>query len=245
MGIVSNAVVLYWCRCGAVVTLVWVLGDLLRNSVLSGESGDPLSPPAGEGNEGGGGSGNQKSVVGSGQKPSASARAQTSRRRLSISMQQSEFDSGVDALVAKYPSITVPDASRFMVAARGSLDQAAASFERYLSWRAKHFPMRRDRAAAALQTNCIFHHGTARDGTPVIYLKLSMYDKSKAPREQYMVALAYCIEMALQRTRSEAVTVLLAGPASTAVTVSLIGDLAEVALRCARLLTFCRLLLIF
>jgi hypothetical protein len=103
------------------------------------------------------------------------------------------------------------DAFRFLVARKGRLEPALDMYAKHLQWRAQNLPVRMKRVAAAVGTACIFYHGRALDGTPVIYFKNAFYDRTKATPEEYALVAAACMEVCLARTAAE-------GKASEAVT---------------------------
>lgn len=70
--------------------------------------------------------------------------------------------------------------------------------EKCLEWRATVFPLKKDDLRAAISTGCFFPYRTARDGTPVVYMRGGLYDNVKATPEQFVLAAAYAIEYSLK-----------------------------------------------
>ena len=75
-------------------------------------------------------------------------------------------------MLAKYPDLCVEDAVRFLVARKGSVVAASEMYDKYLIWRSKNFPLKKEVVKPAYDTRCMFFHGFARDGSPVIYFRL-------------------------------------------------------------------------
>jgi hypothetical protein len=112
-------------------------------------------------------------------------------------------------MIAKYPDASIEDIVRYLVARKGNVPAASEMLEKCRVWRGKNFPLKRDIISVVYGTNCMFYHGTARDGTPVIYFRGGLYDKNKAAPELFVLGAAHCIDTALSLCNTINVTVLV------------------------------------
>lgn len=103
------------------------------------------------------------------------------------------------ALAAKYPMLTRPDIVRFLVARKGVLAATEEMITKYLAWRTKNFPLKRNDVMKAFKTNCFFPYGVARDGSPIVYMRGGLYDCNVASPEEYVMAAAYTIDWSLKQ----------------------------------------------
>jgi hypothetical protein len=112
-------------------------------------------------------------------------------------------------MIAKYPDTSVEDIVRYLVARKGNVQAASEMLEKCVDWRAKSFPLKRSALQVVYDSKVMFYHGTARDGTPVIYFRGGLYDKNKAPPETHVLGAAHCIDEALRQASTINVTVLV------------------------------------
>lgn len=70
-----------------------------------------------------------------------------------------------------YPNLSQTDILRYLVARKGNVTQASEMIEKYDAWRAKNFPLKKEQMRPAFETGCIFSHGEAMDGSPVLYFR--------------------------------------------------------------------------
>ena len=112
-------------------------------------------------------------------------------------------------MMAKYPDTSIEDIVRYLVARKGSVPAASEMLEKCQVWRSKNFPLKKEQISIVYNTGCMFYHGVARDGTPVIYFRGGLYDKNKASPEMYVLGAAHCIDVALSLASTINVTVLV------------------------------------
>ena len=74
-------------------------------------------------------------------------------------------------LSKKYPNLAAVDVQRYLVARKGVVSAASEMIDKYDVWRAKNFPLKKEQMRSAFDTNCIFSHGEARDGSPILYFR--------------------------------------------------------------------------
>ena len=74
-------------------------------------------------------------------------------------------------MIAKYPDIDTDDIVRYLVARKGSVQDASDMLDKVNEWRAKHFPLKKADMKPAIETGCMFAHGVALDKSPVIYFR--------------------------------------------------------------------------
>jgi hypothetical protein len=103
----------------------------------------------------------------------------------------------------------VEDIVRYLVARKGNVAAASEMLEKYVAWRKEHFPLKRADVGAILQSNVLFHHGAARDGTPVMYFRGGMYDKRLGSPHMHVLAAAQCMDEALKHSGSMTMTLML------------------------------------
>lgn len=108
------------------------------------------------------------------------------------------FGPNANYIAEKIPQLSRPDIVRFLVARKGNVQMATEMAEKCLEWRASVFPLKKDDLRAAINTGCFFPYRTARDGTPVVYMRGGLYDNVKATPEQFVLAAAYAIEYSLR-----------------------------------------------
>ena len=109
----------------------------------------------------------------------------------------------------KYPDVSIEDIVRYLVARKGAVPAASDMLEKCQQWRANHSPLKKVAVTPAMSSKCFFYHGTARDGTPVIYFRGALYDKTKATPEDYVLGAAHCIDVALSLGNTINVTVMV------------------------------------
>jgi hypothetical protein len=112
-------------------------------------------------------------------------------------------------LHALFPDADECEVVRFLIARKGSVEQAAAMLSAARLWHAAHFPSALRELVPALKTGCFFAHGAARDGTPALYFRGALYDSKAATPMQYALAAAYVIDRALAASPQTAVTVMV------------------------------------
>ena len=112
-------------------------------------------------------------------------------------------------LHALFPDADECEVVRFLVARKGSVEQAATMLSAARRWHASHFPSELRALIPALKTGCFFAHGAARDGTPTLYFRGALYDSKAATPMQYALAAAYVIDRALAASTQTAVTVMV------------------------------------
>lgn len=109
------------------------------------------------------------------------------------------YGPNANAMAAKFSQLTRPDIVRYLVARKGNVALAEEMAEKCLAWRAKTFPLKKEDVEAAMNTGCFFPHRTARDGSPVVYMRGGLYDNVVATPEQFVKAAAHAIEWSLQQ----------------------------------------------
>jgi hypothetical protein len=112
-------------------------------------------------------------------------------------------------MIAKYPNTKLEDIVRYLVARKGNVQAASDMLEKCDAWRAANFPLKRSLLKDVYKSKVMFYHGTARDGTPVIYFRGGLYDKNLASAEVHCLGAAHCIDEALARATTINVTVLV------------------------------------
>eukprot|EP01041_Mallomonas_annulata_P004387 gene4387-8735_t len=142
----------------------------------------------------------------------------------------------MNQMLSKFPTADINDLERFLIARKGNVSHAADMYSKCSLWRSKHFPVTRSMVENAFRCNCMFVHGVARNGTPVLLFRNATYDKSKASSQEFVLAAAYCMNMALSRAPRTKVTVLIHtaaspgcvnGPADTAFIKAFITVMAD------------------
>lgn len=71
----------------------------------------------------------------------------------------------------KYPETHINDIVRYLVARKGNVPAASEMLEKCNAWRQKNFPLKKADVGPAYETGCMFYHGVAKDGSPVIYFR--------------------------------------------------------------------------
>jgi hypothetical protein len=112
-------------------------------------------------------------------------------------------------MIDKYPDTPVEDIVRYLVARKGNVAAASEMLEKYVAWREEYFPLQKADVGGIYRSNFLFHHGVARDGTPVIYCRGGMYDKTLGSPYMHVLAAAHCMDDALKNSESINVTVML------------------------------------
>jgi hypothetical protein len=69
------------------------------------------------------------------------------------------------------------DLYRFLIARKGSVEDAKEAILATIQWRLEHFPIKRSAIQGPLNTGCFFFHGKARDGSPVFHFRNALYNK--------------------------------------------------------------------
>ena len=125
-------------------------------------------------------------------------------------------------MIAKFPDTSVNDIVRYLVARKGNVQAASEMLEKCNEWREKNFPLRRSEMEPIYSSKVMFYHGTARDGSPVIYFRGGLYDKNLATPETHVLGAAHAIDEALKHGSTINVTVMVntanvdGGPNATA-----------------------------
>lgn len=100
----------------------------------------------------------------------------------------------VNAMAKKFPDQKRTTLVRFLVGRKASLTDAIVMLENYLEWYKNNMPPSLEVASAALGTKCMFTHGTALDGSPILYFRGALYDSSAAPSMSFVLSAAYMID---------------------------------------------------
>lgn len=69
--------------------------------------------------------------------------------------------------------------------------------EKSVAWHNSVFPLKKKEVEAAFKTECFVPYGQAKDGSPVVYMRGGLYEKSLATPEQYVLTAAHTIEYSL------------------------------------------------
>jgi len=109
------------------------------------------------------------------------------------------FGENAEYLASKYPTLSRPDIIRYLVARKGNLKLAEDMLINSIQWYGTQFPMKKEKVATALATQCFFPYGTAKDGTPIVYMRGGLYDANIASPQQYCLAAAYSIDYSLRQ----------------------------------------------
>lgn len=134
------------------------------------------------------------------------------KRRLALlpKLANCEFDGQAAQEMKKlFPEEDMIDILRFLLARKGNLDQAAAMMRSALDWHSSNFPAKKHEIVSALQTGCFFYHGTALDGTPILFMRGAFYSSKHATPNQYVLAAAYVIDRVLAESDQISVSVLV------------------------------------
>jgi hypothetical protein len=122
----------------------------------------------------------------------------------------------IAAMAKKFPNESRTTLIRFLIARKASIKDAADMLEKSNVWRSANMPPPAAVTSAALGAKCIFSHGRALDGSPVIYFRGANYDGAAAPSMAYALAAANVIdqvvaplEAASSSRVGESVTVLV------------------------------------
>ena len=108
-----------------------------------------------------------------------------------------------------FPNESIVDIVRYLVARKGNVEQAAAMMKSAVDWHSSSFPSKELEIVPALQTGCFFSHGTALDGTPILFFRGAFYDSKVATPLQYVLAAAYVIDSVMAESDQISVTVLV------------------------------------
>lgn len=108
-----------------------------------------------------------------------------------------------------FPGENIVDIVRFLVARKGNLELAAKMMRSAVDWHSSNFPSKLVDIIPALQTGCFFSHGTALDGTPLLFMRGAFYSSKIATPLQYVLAAAYVIDTVLAKSDQISVTVLV------------------------------------
>ena len=102
----------------------------------------------------------------------------------------------------RYKSVSLSDVDlyRFLIARKGNFLDAREMLCNSLQWRLENFPIKLAMIRSPLQTKCIFFHGKAKDGSPVMHFRNALYNKDAGTPSQYTLAIAYAIDYILQRS---------------------------------------------
>jgi hypothetical protein len=108
-----------------------------------------------------------------------------------------------------FPGVNIVDIVRFLVARKGNLEHAAKMMRSALDWHSSNFPSKLVDIIPALKTGCFFSHGTALDGTPLLFMRGAFYSSKVASPLQFVLAAAYVIDTVLAQSDQISVTVLV------------------------------------
>ncbi len=152
----------------------------------------------------------EASVKGALSPPTATATAKSGRAVVLPYLPGCEPDGpAAKEMTAKYPDCSIEDIVRYLVARKGNVAAASEMLEKCTIWRANNFPLKRSQLSSVYKSEVMFYHGTARDGTPVIYFRGGLYDKNKGSPETHVLGAAHCIDVALSTASTINVTVLV------------------------------------
>ena len=130
-------------------------------------------------------------------------------------MEGCEWDSeGVNQMRKRYPDASVSRCVRFLVARKGNLNDAYVMMDTHLAWRKEHYPIKRTKGiAAALSAQAFTVGGKTKDGDPIVYFRGAYYDTSEANADDYCVAAAHAMDIALNGSgRIQVVVVAITAP---------------------------------
>lgn len=109
------------------------------------------------------------------------------------------FGDNADYLATKYPTLSRPDIVRYLVARKGNVKASEEMLLASMKWFDTHFPLSQTAVQTALNSQCFFPYGRAKDGTPIVYMRGGLYDANTASPQQYVLAAAYTIDYALRQ----------------------------------------------
>ena len=100
------------------------------------------------------------------------------------------------------------------VARKGNLNDAYAMMDTHLAWRKKYYPIKRTKGInAALSANAFMVGGKTKDGDPIVYFRGAYYDTSIANADDYCLAAAHAMDVALTGSgRLQVVVVAITSP---------------------------------
>jgi hypothetical protein len=100
---------------------------------------------------------------------------------------------------SKFPDADIVDIVRFLIARKGDVALATEMMTKALAWHSSNFPLKRSpEILAAINTRCFFQFGQARDGTPVVYFRGSLYDNTKASADTFVLLAAHIIDYTIK-----------------------------------------------
>ncbi len=98
-----------------------------------------------------------------------------------------------------FPDADIVDIVRFLIARKGDAALATEMMTKAIAWHSSNFPLKRSpEVLAAINTRCFFQFGQARDGTPVVYFRGSLYDNTKASADTFVLLAAHIIDYTIK-----------------------------------------------
>lgn len=98
-----------------------------------------------------------------------------------------------------FPDADIVDIVRFLIARKGDAALATDMMTKAIAWHSSNFPLKRSSdVLAAINTRCFFQFGQARDGTPVVYFRGSLYDNTKASADTFVLLAAHIIDYTIK-----------------------------------------------
>ena len=122
----------------------------------------------------------------------------------------------INAMTKMFPEESRVTLVRFLIARKASVKDASDMLRKYKTWHAANMPPRAAVTEGALASKCIFAHGKALDGSPILYFRGALYDNRAASPTAYVLAAAHIIEKTVtpldescSHPSGESVTVLI------------------------------------
>lgn len=121
---------------------------------------------------------------------------------------------GVKKMRERYPDASISRCVRFLVARKGNLNDAYEMMDKHLAWKKEHYPIKKKKGiVAALTANAFVVGGKTKDGDPIMFFRGAYYDTSIATADDYCLAAAHTMDLALEGTgRLQVVVISITAP---------------------------------
>jgi hypothetical protein len=121
---------------------------------------------------------------------------------------------GVKEMRKRYPDASISRCVRFLVARKGNLNDAYSMMDTHLAWKKEHYPIKKKKGiVAALAAKAFVVGGKTKDGDPTMFFRGAYYDTSIATANDYCLAAAHAMDVALEGTgRLQVVVISITAP---------------------------------